>query len=216
MKKLILICLCTIFILNLDAQTSNDSVSVKKNSVAVNVNGLLSYVFNGNYNSDAMLTYRRHFRKWNLRVGLGAYVSNNDRLTDVNTVNNYHYTAINFRTGVEFPVLRYNNWQAYIGGDAVGAYNTNSQERDYDNGVRELRESMTVSAGMSALCGINYQLNSLLSFGAETNYDILLSQGETKISYSTGGWTYDTDYEDYRGISASYSSPIRLNIRIHF
>lgn len=214
MKKIILTSIAALCLLNLTSQT--DSAALKKNSLSINVNGLLSQVFTGNNNSQSLLTYRRHFSKYNLRIGLGGYMHVNDDFSADITTYNFSYGRTTLRSGVEFPVLRYNKWHAYLGVETVVGLYQHTSKRRFDNGVFEHDKTELLSVGLSAPCGINYQLNQLISFGAEAAYDVLYETGTTESYSSFGGTVYNETKELHNNLIASYSSPIRLQVRIHF
>jgi hypothetical protein len=214
MKKIILSIVSVFCLLNVIAQ--NDSVAAKKNSLSINVNGLLAQMFTGNNSSQSLLTYRRHFSKCNLRVGMNGYTHISDDYSVDNPVYNFSYTRFGLRSGVEFPILQFRKWHAYLGVEAVGGVYEHRRNQHYDTGVVENERTTLYSMGISAPCGINYQLNQLISFGAEAAYDVIYEGGTTitKTSFANSVYNETTEYHD--NLIASYSSPIRLQVRVHF
>lgn len=213
-KKLFLTVTSVFILLSLSAQS--DTAKSRKNSIAFNVNGLLAQLLNNNSGSQTVITYRRHFQKWNLRVGLGGHYN----LTEFDGSNPSYFdnssAGAHMNIGYERTVLTFKHWQGYAGIDVVGGFYQYSTTSPYDNGVIRERSGYTWSGGVSPLLGINYQLNPLIGLGIETSYRITYNSGLMKDKYLYNGGVYSTYQERYYGISTSSGSPLRITLRICF
>lgn len=210
----LLIALATVSVL--PAQT--DSSLTYKNVFSLNVNGVLSGIFDPSaYSGDQMITYRRVMKKINLRAGLGG------RFTTQNSTGLNGYEGerenifVSLRLGLEHTFFTYRKWSFYAGGDLVGMHQNGSQVETnaYSYSHYEQRYR-TESVGIGVIGGIVCQINPRIGISLETGLDVLYEKWWSYSStYNTNNGSYISDVTGNQIITRS-QSPASINLRVSF
>jgi len=184
MKKINLVFMVMFLFTTLFAQ---DSTKIKKrnNEFGIDVSGFIRQFFfvntsqfGGDYYFQPVyyLTYRRHFKKSNLRFGIGGDYSREkieaSLPTDINKYERYEY-AITARIGYEFFNDLSNRWQVFYGLDFRPIINYSKNDAPYWNGgYANGRETFSVTYGLAPLLGFRYKILKRLSLSTEGSFTV--------------------------------------------
>lgn len=216
MKHLFVLSVILLTSVSAFADTAGDTAAIRKNSIAVNVNGLLAQMFTNNYYAPSVVTYRRTSGRNALRVGLGGSLYAGDRMqNDTNNAQSQFYRSI-ARIGWERTMLKYNKWSAYAGLDVVVSYNYSAYSVSSIQGYTTKNVEKTLGLGLSPVAGLVYAMNPMISFGAEAGLDFLVESEirETEYFYPSGV-VYNRVMRSSEFLTR-YNSPLALSVRICF
>lgn len=209
MKKRIITIALSFMIVAFYAQDTTISTStqlpVKKhlNELGLDVTPFIKFYLNFSannyyYQPNYMLTYRRYFKKSNLRAAIGGNYTfsespspyNGDSL-DINYTNKQ--SSFVFRLGYEFFQDLSKRWQVFYGADVnvSNAHQRNDAQYwngGYSNGV----ETNSTGFGLAPMLGLRFKINKRISLITETSFLMQYSE--------------NSSYRYYRPVTSNYPS----------
>jgi len=220
-----------LFILSMPFATSAQTEAApKKNEVGTDITALINQVFNFNssnnfdpYSSVYQLTYKRHFKKFSARVGVGGSTAfQEDYNSNYNEVYTRSFNNMSYRLGIEKPIELSTRWNFYYGVDFKHSISNSSSEFNYQNGgwiVGSNRENTIL--GISPLFGIEFRLNERISLQTEANFFAYYSLFNTTPIITQVAVTPTTDRpiiqaQESTGIETTFGVPsfLVLSIRL--
>lgn len=165
------------------------------------------------------LTYRRHLKCGNVRVGIGGDFSRRDVKNYLNTDDTKNYVSLNHslstRLGWEFTNELSNKWQIYYGLDLKFSkqyYSSNGYifNTDYIVGY----ESTTQKYGISPLLGIRFKLTNRLSLTTEACLSVNFENSYSERTFTPTSNLYPSKDKEVtpriNSVSSSFTQPLSV------
>jgi hypothetical protein len=176
----------------------------------------------GNY----VLQYRYHFKRSNLRIGVGFSHSralNTSFISQELSENDLTYTYATLRIGCERLVKLAKHWEAFYGFELRPEYSKQySSFPDFNVGFTRRNESDLYTAGAAALLGVRFRINSRVSVLTETSYGYFLTVMDTRFKFvplfpgSATGVTVTDGGARSLLMGSTFTSPVGVVLSIDF
>jgi hypothetical protein len=164
-----------------------------------------------------MLTYRYHFRQWNLRAAIGGDVSREDRPTPYDfgpSTYASEKTAIDLRVGAERFSELGRRWQVYYGLDIRTSRSHTVEDAmywngGYSNGV----ENKVSTMGIAPIMGVRFRVTPRFSLLTEANWALVWSTANTRKYYSAVIEGYDPIPEEtteQSSVNSAFQTPVAV------
>lgn len=206
---------------------AQDSMQIKKthrSEVGIDITGMLRQFLNfgvqyvSEYNPNYFITYRYHFKKSNLRCGLGGGFSERKitPFSDQDPKKLYYSSySVNLRVGYEFYSNIGKHWQLFYGADFRPAFVYTKNEGQYANGDYIYgNETMDQVYGLAPILGVRFKIIPRISITTETNFAFNFESTATRqlISerYVGGPTPPTTTWNKTFAVSGSYKQPLSL------
>lgn len=183
MKNLLLSLICLVLFSESKGQ---DSARVYKNEFGLDATGFVKQFFylNGTqfpteYSPLYYLSYRRKFKKGNIRFAVGGYAEHIP-FTSPYTGDTNNYTrdaqSVSARIGWEFFNDISRRWQIFYGADFLNGYDHVQDDAPFWNGgYANGYETKTVIYGIGAMLGVRFRINDRISLLTESSLAFLFS-----------------------------------------
>lgn len=159
--------------------TAQSETTTFKNEFGTDVIGLVQEILNFNntqfgapYAPIYHLTYKRHFEKMSLRVGVGGNISA-DEVTDnaINEIIKNSRSLFNYRIGVEKSMNLSKRWNFYYGVDFKHLIDNGRTDYSAQNGGWRIGSDRKSSRlGLSPLFGIEFRITDRVALQTEANF----------------------------------------------
>lgn len=193
MKKVILSIILTTNFLLAYSQDSISKAKIYHNEFGIDATGFLKQFINLNtspyptdYTPTYYLTYRRHFKRSNIRFSIGGSYTSYDLPPSTNDLNTYQYRSrsIALKLGYEFFTDLSKRWQVFYGIDFRPSWSYSKDDAPYWNGgYANGRESKSTIYGIAPLLGFRFKINKRLSLSTETSFSMNYYEGEGRNYY---------------------------------
>lgn len=224
--KIKLIFLFSLFLNIISAQS--DSSKKHRHEVGADITGFVKHFLNFSENSyyapTYYISYRYHFKKSNIRFGIGGmytqnfsypYIINNEEKVFENTSSDF-----SFRVGYERAVTLSPRWQTFYGIDLRPSFVETKNEIDYQNGGY-INGSVSTSQvyGIAPLLGFRYKISNRVSILTEMSFNYNLQKlNNQKTFLSLDNNLYPSipngKKVSTKSLSASFSQPIFLVLAV--
>ena len=206
MKKLLLsLIFATLFFISYSQELIDSTpTKVYHNEFGIDMTGFIKQFLQANQVNDPFggsypviyydpfyyLTYRRHFKKSNLRFAIGGDFSKEEVLLDEVDESEKYYdqtASINLRLGWEFFNDIGKRWQAYYGLDFRAQFihiKNDDWSSSSSGGYARGREFKTKTFGIAPLIGFRFKLTDRLSISTEATFSINWQENFEKQYYT--------------------------------
>lgn len=177
------------------AQDSTAS-KVCHNEFGVDMNGFVRQFLNlgstpyEGYTPTYYLVYRRFFKGWNARTGLGFKFSDAEVPSNNNPTDTRLYRRINkemaFRTGYEAYAQLDKRWQAYYGLDIIFDFEYSFSEYNSTGsptGYMHVSTDKINTYSCAPLLGFRFRISKRVSLSTETSVEISREKGRNEEQY---------------------------------
>ncbi len=169
------------------------------------------------YTPAYMLTYRYHFRQWNLRAAVGGELSQEDRPTPYDfgpATYASERTAFDLRVGVERFSELGRRWQAYYGLDIRTSWSHTVEDAMYWNGgYSNGLENKVSTVGVAPLMGVRFRVTPRFSLLTEASWALVWSKADTRKYYSAvieGYAPIPEESNEQRSVHSAFQTPVAV------
>ena len=207
------------------AQTKKET---KKNEIGTDITALIEQILNFNqsefytpYSATYQITYKRHFKGFSTRTGIGGGTYSED------VDNNFSEEVfkrtskkIDYRIGIEKPVELSKRWNFYYGLDFRHSISNARNDFNYQNGGwRYGSERKGSVIGFSPLFGLEFRISERIALQTEANFIAYFSKNTnqpiiTKISDNPSFEMPSTDLEEDKSRGTAFNVPNFLVLSI--
>lgn len=166
-----------------------------------------------------LLSYRYHFREYNLRFGVGGVVDDEEREATwygAQPGETYHdrTTLMTLRLGVERYEELSRRWQVFYGLDFRPSWERLDDGFTHSNaGYRHARHTREQQMGVAALMGVRFRITPRFSLLTETSFAYVRTDVETRTVSTPQDDTYPfIDDEVFKGtnLNTVFQAPLML------
>lgn len=208
-----------------DSTTTPKAVpKIYRNEVGIDITGMLRQFLNfgveyiPNYDPVYFISYRRHIKKSNFRLGVGGSFMRKKLQPFSNQDPKPYYSSsygASVRLGYEFYTDIGKRWQLFYGADLRPSFVYMKNEAQFANGNYIAGyEAYEVIYGLAPILGFRFKIAPLVSLLAETNFSVNFRQNFTKRFYHPRypGATDLPENISEKGfeISGTYMQPLSL------
>jgi len=185
-----LLILALILPIVIQAQSEKET---KKNEIGTDLTSLIEQILNFNqsefftpYSATYQLTYKRHFKKFSVRMGIGGNSFSRERDSQVSDEKvKSSSQRFNYRIGIEKQMNLGKRWRFFYGLDFRQFISNSSNDFNYQNaGWRHGNDRKRNTIGFSPFFGIDFKISKQISIQTETNFIAysLKSSNQPKIT----------------------------------
>jgi hypothetical protein len=199
-----------------------------KNEFGTDIIGLVQEIldfnnpqFNVPYAPIYQITYKRHFEKMSLRVGVGGNISADEVANNaINEIIKNSRSLLNYRIGVEKPINLSKRWNFYYGIDFKQGISNDRADFNYQNGGWRIgSDSKSSTFGVSPLFGIEFRITDRIALQTEANFMAYYLKTTnqpliTQISDTPSFPKPSTDLETTKGNGMEFNVPNFLVLTI--
>lgn len=159
--------------------TAQTEKGTKKNEIGTDITALIEQVLNFNkteftspYSATYQITYKRHFKGFSARIGVGGRTASQDVDDDFSDeVFKKIDRRINYRIGVEKPVELSKRWNFYYGLDFRHSITQARNDFHYQNGGwRYGSDTKGSTISISPLFGLEFRITDKIALQTEANF----------------------------------------------
>lgn len=201
---------------------------VKKNEIGTDITALIEQILNFSqsdfyspYSATYQITYKRHFKKFSTRIGIGGTTYSEDVDNDISEeVFKRTNQRINYRIGIEKPIELSKRWNFYYGIDFRHSISNDKNDFNFQNGGwRHGSDRKNSVIGFSPLFGVEFNISERIALQTEANFIayFLNSTNQPIITQVSDNPSFEmpsTDFEENKSRGTAFSVPNFLVLTI--